>query len=101
MCTRGAYLKGVAVMTLRLIILLLGVGALVAQFFVSLHDERAKTRENENLHAKLKAIHDGVAQLIVQGKLAKSDAQRLLVISESVHFKEDLYIEVNPGNVVR
>ena len=80
-------------MTLRLIILLFGVGALVAQFFLSVHEDRAKQDANNLLQSKLKRIEEGINALVSQGKLAN-----LLVIAEAVHLQENLQIEVKPSN---
>jgi hypothetical protein len=85
-------------MTLRLIILLFGVGALIAQFFLSVHEDRAKQNATNLLQTKLKRIEDGINELVSQGKLASSDARNLLVIAETVHFQENLQIEVKPGS---
>ena len=41
-------------MTLRLIILVFGIGVVIVQFFVSLHDERTKKRENGTLYLNSK-----------------------------------------------
>ena len=85
-------------MTLRLIILLFGVGALVAQFFLSMHEDRVKQDANNLLQSKLKRIEEGINALVSQGKLASSDARNLLVIAEAVHLQENLQIEVKPSN---
>ena len=80
-------------MILRLIVLLFGIGALLAQFLLGVYEDRAKQRENETLQAKLKRIEGGVNELVSQGKLTASDARRLLVIEETLHFEENLQIE--------
>lgn len=81
-------------MTSRVIIMLLGIAALIAQFFLGLHEETNKQRDNEILQSKLKRIEDGINGLVSQGKLASSDARKLLVVMENVQFHEDVKIEV-------
>ena len=83
--------------TLRLMILLFEIGALIAQFFVSLYDDRAKKLDNEKLHATLKAIHEGINQLVSQGNLARSDARSLLIVAETLQLNENLQLYVRPG----
>ena len=84
-------------MILRLMILLFGIGALIAQFFISVYDDRAKKLENEKLHATLKTIHEGINQLVLQGKLTRSDARSLLIVAETLQFNENLQLNVRPG----
>jgi hypothetical protein len=85
-------------MTLRVIILLFGVGALVAQFFLSVREDRLTQEANNVLQSKLKRIEDGINALVSQGKLAISGARHLLVIAETVHFQENLQIEIKPDH---
>jgi hypothetical protein len=85
-------------MTLRFIIMVFGIVALIAQFFLGLHEDTNKQRDNESLQSKLKQIEDGINGLVSQGKLASSDARKLLVVmTENVQFHENLQIEVIPG----
>ena len=81
-------------MILRLMILLFGIGALIAQFFISVYDDRAKKLENEK---PLKTIHEGINQLVLQGKLTRSDARSLLIVAETLQFNENLQLNVRPG----
>ena len=85
-------------MTLRLIILLFGVGALLAQFLLGLHEDRAKQHENNVLQTKLKRIEEGINGLVSQGRLASSDARNLLIIAETMQLQENLHIEVKPND---
>jgi len=78
--------------------MVLGIAALIAQFFLSTHEDRNKQRENEILQAKLKRIEDGVNTLVSQGKLTNFDARNLLVVVENVQLHENLKIELKPGS---
>ncbi len=85
-------------MTLRFIIMVFGIAALIAQFFLGLHEETNKQRDNDTLQSKLRRIEDGINGLVSQGKLASSDARKLLVVmTENVQFHEEIKIEVKPG----
>ena len=85
-------------MALRLVMFLFGIGALLAQFLLGIHEDRSKRAENEILQTKLKRIEDGINELVSQGRLTRPDAQKLLIIAETVHFHEDLQIEKRPAD---
>lgn len=70
-------------MTLRVRIMILGITALVAQFFLSVKEDRTKQHKIDALQSKLKHNEDGINLLVGLGKLARSEARTLLIMTEN------------------
>jgi hypothetical protein len=66
-------------MTLRVLIMILGIAALVAQS----KEDRTKQHKIDALQSKLKHNEDGINLLVGQGKLARSEARTLLIMTEN------------------
>ena len=77
-------------MTLRLIIMIIAIVALIIQFILSIYEDREKKAQQ----AQMKRIDENVKLLVAQGKIAPSDAQILLSLTDTMQLHDKVEIEL-------